>query len=305
MNVRPSTSFEATAKFPTALAGSLGVRVIDNVGGTTAARTTSGIAEYPAGSGIYAVTLTSPGSVGQYSLVWDDGDGHWAVDDLTVTDTADDETVVGSSNLYISQSDMRTILNWTNLDDAYKTLVLGIACNAASRAVDGYKKTRYFPTSETNYYTLPFHGAQVLVIDDFCSTPVVHVDTDNDGILDDTLVAGTDFLLEPVNAPNRGMPYSRLVLRMGGAKRFPSTQQGICVMATFGWSSTPWQVTQATELLVRRFLERMDAAPLGIVTAQAGEMISQARVGRIDHDAAFLLDQLPSRRASVRTPRLS
>ena len=64
ITVQPSTSFEAVAQFDTGLTGTLGVRITDNAGATTLARTTAGITEYPAGSGIYAVTLTSPGAGG-------------------------------------------------------------------------------------------------------------------------------------------------------------------------------------------------------------------------------------------------
>jgi hypothetical protein len=82
----PGASFEAVTDFGTdGLAGTLGVRVIDNVGNEVIARTTAGIAEGPITSGIYQVTLTAPALAGQYSVVWDDADDHWAADDLVVT----------------------------------------------------------------------------------------------------------------------------------------------------------------------------------------------------------------------------
>jgi hypothetical protein len=80
----PSETFEAVAQFDTGLTGTLAVRIIDNEGNTTTPRTTTGIAEYPAGSGVYEVTLTAPADRGQYSLVWDDGT-NYAVDELVVT----------------------------------------------------------------------------------------------------------------------------------------------------------------------------------------------------------------------------
>jgi hypothetical protein len=80
----PSESFEATAQFDTGLTGTLGVRITDNEGATVLARTTAGIVEYPAGSGIYQVTLTAPSTRGQYSLVWDDGT-NYALDELVIT----------------------------------------------------------------------------------------------------------------------------------------------------------------------------------------------------------------------------
>lgn len=59
--------------FPTGLTGTVGVRILDNIGGTTLARTTAGISESPASSGSYIVALTSPASAGEYAVLWDTG----------------------------------------------------------------------------------------------------------------------------------------------------------------------------------------------------------------------------------------
>lgn len=87
---KPSTSFESTATgFTSGLVGTIGVRVTDGVGGTTIARTTSGIVETPAGSGVYVATLTGPANVGQYQVTWDDAGSPttWAAEELTITAT--------------------------------------------------------------------------------------------------------------------------------------------------------------------------------------------------------------------------
>lgn len=79
---------EASASgFNTGLVGTIGVRVTDGQGATTISRFTTGIVESPAGSGIYTATFTSPASVGQYEVVWDDGGSPatWASENLTVT----------------------------------------------------------------------------------------------------------------------------------------------------------------------------------------------------------------------------
>jgi hypothetical protein len=84
---KPSVSFEAAASgFDTGLTGTLAVRVTDGQTGTSIARTTVGITEFPNGSGIYGVTLTAPSDTGQYQVVWDDGT-NWASEELTVTFT--------------------------------------------------------------------------------------------------------------------------------------------------------------------------------------------------------------------------
>lgn len=86
--VKPSKTFEASASgFNSGLVGTIGVRVVDGQGATSIARTTSGIVESPAGSGVYTATLTSPADVGQFQVVWDDAGSPtvWASEDLTVT----------------------------------------------------------------------------------------------------------------------------------------------------------------------------------------------------------------------------
>lgn len=89
IHARPETTFEAQADgFATGLAGTIGVRIIDTPAGTTiTARTTTGITEAPAGSGLYSVLLTAPATAGDYSIVWDTGGGAptWAREELHVT----------------------------------------------------------------------------------------------------------------------------------------------------------------------------------------------------------------------------
>lgn len=90
LTVLPGATFEAsTSGWSTGLVGTIGVRVLDQVGGTPIARTTAGIAELVAGSGIYGVTLTAPAAGGQYAIVWDDGSGGFSEpEDLLVTSAA-------------------------------------------------------------------------------------------------------------------------------------------------------------------------------------------------------------------------
>jgi hypothetical protein len=71
----PGATFEASAEgAPTGLVGTIGVQIIDTPGGPVVlARTTAGIAENPAGSGIYSVELVAPDDAGTYTVVWDTG----------------------------------------------------------------------------------------------------------------------------------------------------------------------------------------------------------------------------------------
>lgn len=74
--------------FDTGLVGIIGVRIDDGAGGNVVPRTTLGVYESPATATIYGVpALTAPGVTGQYLIIWDDGSGTWATEDLVVVPT--------------------------------------------------------------------------------------------------------------------------------------------------------------------------------------------------------------------------
>lgn len=80
---QPSESFEATVDWgTTGLVGTIGVTILDNIGGTTTTRTTASILEIA--PGVYSTTLTAPSVAGQYSVVWDDT-SVYVPEDLNVT----------------------------------------------------------------------------------------------------------------------------------------------------------------------------------------------------------------------------
>lgn len=305
MYVQPSTEYEAVLNDGTASLGTdLELATLDNVGGTTQAYSSGSISEIA--DGVYAAVRTSPGTVGQFSLVWklaSTGEIR-GVDDLTVVETFEDDiTVVGSGNLYVTRADLKKILGIES-DRTYSDLAIDWACASASRGIDAYKKTRYFPTTEIRYYTSRDPRSSRLWIDDLNSLTTLTVDDDGDGTYETTWVEGTDFVLDPANAELEGKPKREIVLLEQSGQRFPRWERAVRVSGSFGWASAPAQVTQAAILLANRFLNRSQDAPLGIVMALANEAVAMARIGRIDPDAAFLLDQLPGGRSEVASIRL-
>lgn len=115
---RPAQSFDITLSgAPTGLTGTLGVRVIDQPAGTTiVARTTAGISEQPAGSGIYSATLTAPSTAGTYLVVWDTGGVTpvYASEELQVTYTL---PIAGPTDAMPSVDDVAALLQertWAN-----------------------------------------------------------------------------------------------------------------------------------------------------------------------------------------------
>ena len=140
---RPSTSFEATASgFPSGLTGTIGIRITDGAGGTSVQRRTSGIGEYPTGSGIYYATITAPSVSGQYQVVWDTGGAspQYAVDELTVTYSGSPVEPVISNNYYSAPSLVRAELDYTEqqLSDAAAEKIITEAEDAVDALLGGW-----------------------------------------------------------------------------------------------------------------------------------------------------------------------
>jgi len=137
IQVEPGDQFEEVVdNQPTGLAGTIGVRVIDNAGATVDPRRTSGITEQVAGSGIYVVVLTGPAAPGQYSIIWDTDPGGVLTPENT---TIHSLTVIPSGVAAIASSTICEL--WFDPDDltcdggaAYAT----VACELLY-ALSGYR----------------------------------------------------------------------------------------------------------------------------------------------------------------------
>lgn len=107
---RPSATF--VAEFdgaPTGLAGTIGVQIVSRPAGVVAlARTTAGIAETPAGSGLYTVALTAPTTLGDYDVLWDTGGAtpRYAREPLEVTGAATPADRVLGPGAYAGPGDL-------------------------------------------------------------------------------------------------------------------------------------------------------------------------------------------------------
>jgi hypothetical protein len=165
-----------------------------------------------------------------------------------------------------------------------------VAIGAASRVVDAYKDTKFYPVAETRRYTADVNECSVQ-IDDLVTLTTLKVDMQGDGSYDTTWTVDVDFYLEPINAALDGRPYNQVTLRPQGGDIWPPFDYGVQIGGTFGWSTAPYQVTQATTILAGRYLKRARETPYGILTVGT-DAIAAARLGRIDPDVSFLLDNL-------------
>ena len=289
MNVAPGATFEAVVDWG-ATGATIGMRIIDNAGATTVARVT-GFTEYPAGSGIYYKGgRVAPSTAAQYTLVYDDDGGtaavgHVATEDLLVT--GDTAAVGGTSNLYVSETEVKSAADL--LGETFADSEIDIVIPAVCRAIDLYKKTRYYSFTATRYYTADY-GATCLPIYDLNTLTEVAVDTAGDYTYATTWVDGTDVFLGPPNAQTDGYPWREINL-LSSSSRFPSHQRAVRVTGSHGWAETPAVVKLAATKLCVRELAALKTAPMGLVIATE----TAARIGSMYRDIADLLDNLPPR----------
>lgn len=291
MNATPSSTFEATATgFATGLTGTIGVRILDNAGATTTARVTAGIAEYPASSGVYYVSLTAPSTAGQYTLLWDNGSttpGNIATEDLVVTYTITSATA--AANEYVTVSELKNTLAITS--STYDA-DLAIVVNTASRTLDAITGRRFWSdTGTANVRTYTPDSYRRLMIDDLQTLTTLKVDQNGDGTFEETWTVGTDFVLEPQNAdsdiPIR--PYESVLIRNQSRYYFPvDLEQSVQITGKFGWAAVPDEIQSAASILAGKLFKRMREAPFGIVSFGGGESPAM-RLARTDPDIGNLI----------------
>lgn len=183
---------------------------------------------------------------------------------------------------YVATSDLASYLR---IDDLVDDAQLALAITAASRAID-HETNRQFgvvaaaelrtyrarPDYETGYWLVD--------VDDFQSTTGLVVNVVDAG-------AVTTFVKEPVNASQKGRPWTRISFT-ADSQYLPSTHpHDVEVTALWGWSGTPTTVKQATLLQASRFFTRRNA-PFGV--AGSPELGSELRLlAKVDPDVAVML----------------
>lgn len=186
--------------------------------------------------------------------------------------------------LYVTDEDLRGYLRVDDLEDEAQA---ALAITAASRAIDDHTNRQFGKTTaiEERFYTAwpDYERCRwVVTIDDIQSTTglVLKVGTTNP-------VTVTTYRLEPVNALAKGRPWTHLAFTTGSQAEPTNEVHGVSVTATWGWTTVPDTVKQATLLQASRVLKRRDA-PFGV--AGSPELGSELRLlAKIDPDVAVAL----------------
>lgn len=172
------------------------------------------------------------------------------------------------------------------ITDSVDDSLLEMAVESASRAIDQYTNRIFYNAGTAVRYYAPVDSLNVQ-IDDLISLTTLQTMDDDEQVYDTTWTSD-DYQLEPLNGYADGLtlPYNHIraigdftFLTLGG-------EATVKVTGTWGFATTPIQVTQATVIQASRIYKRLDS-PLGIISGELGSM----RVGsRLDPDVAQLVD---------------
>lgn len=188
------------------------------------------------------------------------------------------------SNVYCSLADVKAQLRIVDgIDDA----IIERAIESATDLISLYCDRSFLSSSTTRVYTP--EDASVVLIDDLASVTSVKLSSAADGNFDITLSA-SDYQLEPLNGIVSGISgWPSTSIRAVGSYSFPLYRGAatVQVIGSFGWSSVPRSVRQATILQAARIFKRGDS-PMGVISSPDLGLI---RVGsKVDPDVAQLLE---------------
>jgi hypothetical protein len=191
---------------------------------------------------------------------------------------------VALTNAYCTLSDLKTSLG---IEDIQDDTSLEAAIMAASRMVDDYTGRFFYKDGTTAAPVIRYYTAQdwwTTNVDDIIHISEIATD-DNFNQLYTTVWANDDYLVEPVNNPRRGWPYTRLLAI--GAYIFPyNLPQSVRVKGVWGWSAVPQEVQMATKIQASRLFVRRQS-PFGI--AGSPELGTIRLSSRLDPDVEILL----------------
>lgn len=290
--VAPSTNFQASlSNAPTGLVGTIGVRILDGDGDTVTARSTAGIAESPAGSGLYFVTLTSPALLGPYTILWDNGvvgPSTTATDALYVTYDGLPPTPPSSGLLTLADYKLAAGIPGSDVrkDDQITQLIA-----AASLAVRNYTERDFGVAAVTETRLYDYDGSGFIDVDDASVITDVEfvVPNSTNLVVDaDAWYAGPTrrddapvfyYIVLPTSAGFAGSPemgFERNLDVYVAEGRWRAWSRTAAVTGTWGWPTVPEDVKLATIWTIKEWLATFTTSGGEGLTSEAIENYSRS-----------------------------
>jgi hypothetical protein len=187
------------------------------------------------------------------------------------------------TNGYCTLNDLKASLR-IPVSDTIDDDLLELAIESASRDIDQASERFFYSSAETRIF-MPQDSLNT-VIDDLSAVSTIKTSSAANGTFDITWTS-SDYQLMPLNGIAGGMvlPYDRIYAV--GDYWFPQAGQEatVEVTGTFGFTSVPTAIKQATVLLSARIFKRNDS-PGGVMGFGDLGII---RVGRMDPDIEKLI----------------
>ena len=188
------------------------------------------------------------------------------------------------TNCYCTLAELKASLAIT---DSVDDTPLEAAITAASRMIDDYTGRFFYRNGTTEspvarYYT-PLDPWTMNMDDNYSITQVATDDNFNQTW--DTVWATSDYMLEPVNNPQRGWPVNR-ILAIGRYVWPYYLPQSCRITGIWGWASTPAEVNMATLIQAARLFTRRQS-PFGI--AGSPDLGTVRLSAKLDADVETLL----------------
>lgn len=169
------------------------------------------------------------------------------------------------------------------ITDSTEDSLIDKAIAAASRAIDRHTGTTFYPVTETRRFA---SSGGVVWIDRFTDTAGLVIKTGTGGSYPTTLTSA-QYVLEPYNAPSRGLAYDRIsapyaVAFAGGNADYPDVE----ITAKWGYATVPDDIEMACRIKAVQLFQRKDT-PYGVGgSSEYGEVrMSDGE----DRDIALLL----------------
>lgn len=159
------------------------------------------------------------------------------------------------------------------------------AINTASRNIEIYCGRWFYAATQTRYYDTDFDD--LVFTDDIISITTLKTDTDSDGVYETTW-APADYILLPRDAANEVPPgsYRSIQRAPNGARYFPTVDDAIQIVGSFGYSAIPSAVNSAALIHAFECFKRKDQPNMIAGTTEYGVI---RKKGGMDADAQAYL----------------
>lgn len=261
---QPGGTFTTTASgAPTGLTGTIGYRVINQRGGAILiARTTAGVVEEPAGSGIYVandVPIPNDAAHGNYLIVWDTGGGaptYADPDQLTINTSGQAPPVDAGNDAIATLAELRRL---EPLDDAgtYPDADVLATRDDAIQALEDACNVAFIRRQDTHTYA------------DTVGYEQLALPRRRDVTIDQVLIGQAD-LATPLDAPS----IAALTITGGLLGRPGGFGKRGTVTYTHGYTNPPGMVRRAVRALTREWLqqERDSSVPVRATSMDQGDI---------------------------------